>query len=138
LLEYINESISFFKGKDYQLGHWYLSSLCRKFSDVDECNAILVDVWLHKIIPQIEELFHGRSEQVAKILHLDDGYIAGSPMKLIDPGSEYERLGAVPFFQPEDVSIKDNIKYLAKICEFNLLGTMGIPESIPVEADEPA
>tara|TARA_B110000196_G_scaffold164928_1_gene141837 strand:- start:6522 stop:8192 length:1671 start_codon:yes stop_codon:yes gene_type:complete len=137
LLEYINESISFFKGKDYQLGHWYLSSLCRKFSDVDECNAILVDVWLHKIIPQIEELFHGRSEQVAKILRLDDGYIAGSPMKLIDPGSEYERLGAVPFFQPEDVSIKDNIKYLAEICEFNLLDTMGIPESIPVEADEP-
>ncbi len=123
LLEYINESISFFRGKDFQLGHWYLSSLCKKFSNADECKETLVDVWLHKIIPQLEELFHGRTEQLSKILKLDQRIAkSGDPIEIVIPDAELEQLGASPFFRHRDAgeNIQNNIEYMERICDFSL------------------
>ncbi|MDC3190570.1 AAA family ATPase [Pseudoalteromonas elyakovii] len=114
LLDYLNCSIAQFIGKDYQLGHWYFSPLCNHFEDVKYCEEVLVDVWLHKVIPQLEELFHSRIEQLIAILKLTE---ETKPLRVNRPDDEFEQLGAASFIESNQGSTPEEcLRHIKIIC----------------------
>lgn len=98
----INRAISQFLGPEFQLGQWYLESLLAASDDVDAARAALAGLWEHDLLPQLEELFHGRVEQLIALLDL-------KPSLVERPDAALEELGATPVLSnvhglaPDDV-----------------------------------
>jgi len=96
LLISINQRISALLGRDYQIGHSYLINV----QDLDD----LYFAWYYRIIPLIEEYFHGDTERLRLVL--GDTFV--KPVEF-------------------DIKIKDKLKYLGdldnryKIHKFELL-----------------
>jgi 5-methylcytosine-specific restriction protein B len=108
MLVYLNNQIAFFRGKDFLLGQWYLASLCKNISDIKAAQSILADIFYHKILPQLEELFHGRTEQLMKIFNLTDGRItASNPVIVVHPDADLEQYGASPYIEIKRVADSD-------------------------------
>ena len=85
----INASIAQFLGPEFRLGQWYLRPLFEAADDVPEATSALADLWEHDLLPQLEELFHGRAEQLIELLVL--------PAAMVDrPEARLEELGATP------------------------------------------
>ena len=68
----LNSGICHFLGAEFQLGQWYLKGLCKEFGDTQEALLSLQSIWIYNIFPQLEELFHSRTEQLAAILKIND------------------------------------------------------------------
>lgn len=85
----INRAISQFLGPEFQLGQWYLEGLLAASDDLDVARSALADLWEHDLLPQLEELFHGRVEQLIALLDLKASLIER-------PDSALEELGATP------------------------------------------
>lgn len=85
----MNRAIAQFLGPDFQLGQWYLERLLTSSDNYDEARATLVDVWEHGLLPQLEELFHGRVEQLIALLDLQSSLVER-------PDATLEELGATP------------------------------------------
>lgn len=98
----INRAISQFLGSEFQLGQWYLEGLLAASDDLDAARAALADLWEHDLLPQLEELFHGRVEQLIALLDLKSSLVER-------PDSALEELGATPVLSrvhglpPDDV-----------------------------------
>lgn len=85
----MNRAISQFLGSEFQLGQWYLEPLLASSNDLDPARGALADLWDHDLLPQLEELFHGRVEQLIALLDLHAA--------LVDrPDAVLEELGATP------------------------------------------
>lgn len=109
----LNKAISFFRGVEYSLGQWYLVELCEDFETVDEAKEALTDIWKYKILPQLEELFHGRIEQLRSILRLDE-FAKGdkTPLFLQNPSDAMIEVGAAPFLEQREVGNDEIIAFL--------------------------
>ncbi len=85
----MNRAISQFLGPEFQLGQWYLEGLLASSDDLDEARAALAELWEHDLLPQLEELFHGRIEQLIALLDLQASLVER-------PDAALEELGATP------------------------------------------
>ncbi|MGQ0464779.1 MAG: AAA family ATPase [Sporichthyaceae bacterium] len=92
LLEVLNRRITYFLGSDFQLGEWFLAPLVKAADDA-EALAALAEVWRTAVMPQLEDYFVGRADQLAKTL--------GDPPKtepalvVDEPDTGFVELGAV-------------------------------------------
>ena len=69
LLVKLNDRLTMFFGPEYQFGQWYFQRLIGVES-VESARAVLVDIWRTGVLPQLEEYFVGRSDQLLGVLGL--------------------------------------------------------------------
>jgi 5-methylcytosine-specific restriction enzyme B len=116
LLNALNNGISSYLGPEYTLGQWYLGSLTGEFKSVGEAQSQLANVWNYQLLPQVEELFHGRIEQLATILRLSEkNSTQHDPVYLNYPAEEMTELGAVPYLCRREVKNDDLMTYLIEV-----------------------
>jgi hypothetical protein len=115
LLDSLNRGISFYLGPEYALGQWYLSSLAGTLKSPDEAKAILGSIWKSQLLPQLEELFHGRIEQLQTVLSLAQEGDPSSPIYLRIPPEEVTELGGASYLCRQDVSIEQLMKFLVRV-----------------------
>lgn len=98
LLKQLNFGIGVYLGAEFMLGEWYLADLADSSLDAAAAQVALTRIWDFKLFPQLTELFHGRTEQLASILGLgetpDDGT---APVYLERPTEAMAELGAVAY-----------------------------------------
>ncbi len=119
LLRRLNEGISSFRGPEYRLGHWYLRDLSGAKSPID-AEARLCRIWRHQLFPQLEELFHGRIEQL-RILLEPSTKRADAPYQLREPEAAYTDAGGVPWVQTLPGSDKALMLFLRAIAGVKVL-----------------
>jgi 5-methylcytosine-specific restriction protein B len=121
LLKYLNKQIAFFRGKDFQLGHWYFSELCGEQNELSLTETIFSELWYHKVFPQLEELFHGRDEQLIRILDatLRGATITEFPFEIVSPEVDLEQYGASAYLQIKTISSADLFTYLTALAQTN-------------------
>ena len=113
LMQELNRGIALFLGPEFCLGDWYLAEL-RPTGGDDAASVAdsLCSIWNFSLFPQLAELFHGRSEQLAAILRLGDAP-AGAPVILEGLDAEdLLELGAVPFLRRVDVGSEATLAFL--------------------------
>jgi 5-methylcytosine-specific restriction enzyme B len=128
----INERLSFFLGREYCLGHWYLANLV-KAESFEEVRVAIQESWDAKILPQLEELFRSRTDQLVSVLRLDTSQNSPDfPVYLTAPAEDLLELGAGPVLLRRDVTF-DKFELFLR----NLAGVIiqAVPE--PVVVPEP-
>lgn len=116
LLQFLNRGIGYYLGPEYQLGQWYLDGLCREFDTVDEAIAALLMIWKSKLLPQLEELFNGRVEQLATILKLDSTVNQEEfPVFLEQPREYVVELGGLPYLRHRAVAADKELDFLMRV-----------------------
>lgn len=108
LLRHLNDGIAAFRGVDYQMGQWYLAGLLGA-KNLADTESALVEIWNEKLLPHLEDIFHGRAEQLIALLG-EDG-----PLEVISPSSEYENVGARVFLRHRDFDGTQVLTYLTKL-----------------------
>lgn len=103
LLITINQRISALLGRDYQIGHSYLINV----QDLDD----LYFAWYYRIIPLIEEYFHGDTERLRLVL--GDTFV--KPVEF-------------------DIKIKDKLKYLGDLDNRYKINKFELPNEEFIEA----
>lgn len=109
----VNRSISLYLGPDYMLGQYYLPAE-QKLADMEEGAAkkTLIDLWRHKIIPQLLEFFQSRPGVCDSVLRLKS--TKGEPgVEIIQPTDAEADEGAGPYIINISSSTSDD-----KIMEF--------------------
>ncbi|NHZ91400.1 AAA domain-containing protein [Massilia sp. CCM 8733] len=94
VMEKLNRGIGLHLGQDFMLGHWYLQAV-RANAHAAIPDA-LVETWLFRILPQLIELFHGRTEVLIALLGLDLSD-AGSGLQVHEPDSDESEAGAMAY-----------------------------------------
>ncbi len=122
LLSHLNEGISAFRGPDYRLGQWYLADLLKATNQAD-ARSVLVGIWEEKLQPHLEDVFHGRVEQLAALIG-EDG-----PIRLSDPPSNYESAGARPFVNRKLLSPEQTLAFLERLTSAAPNAPTGAPAS---------
>jgi hypothetical protein len=115
LLAHLNRDIGFYLGPEYALGHWYLSSLGRSVQSVDEAKTTLANIWKSQLLPQLEELFHGRIEQLQTVLNLSETGDETMPVYLESPPEEVTELGGTPYLHRKDVGTDQLMRFLLRV-----------------------
>lgn len=113
LIRRLNEGISYFRGPEYRLGHWYLRDL-EHATDADDATVRLCRIWRNQLLPQLEELFHGRVEQIRVLLGASAAK-AASPTCVREPPAEYAEVGAVPWLRTVSTSNERLITFLLAV-----------------------
>ena len=90
LLVKLNDRLTMFLGPEYQFGQWYFQRLIGVES-VESARAVLVDIWRTGVLPQLEEYFVGRSDQLLGVLGLST---ISPALSISEPSSALEDLGA--------------------------------------------
>lgn len=92
LLQVLNQRITVFLGPDFEFGEWFLQSVSVSTS-TDEVLTALADTWRTSIMPQLEDYFVGRIDQLAEVL----GNPADTERALLisEPEVSFVELGAV-------------------------------------------
>lgn len=126
LLEILNHRITFFLGPDFQLGEWFLKPLVEADSD-DGALAALADVWRTAVMPQLEDYFVGRADQLAKTLA--DPQEQEQALVVDEPDSGFVELGAVRSLRANPAA-DDTIllRFMAKIVRSVLPAATATPE----------
>lgn len=118
LLEVLNSRLTLFLGTDFQLGEWFLEPLIDA-SSATAARAALADVWRTALMPQLEDYFVGRSEQLAKTLGdpADD-----EPALVVDsPDTAFSELGAVRSLRAATTANEaELLRFMAKIARSGL------------------
>ena len=106
-LKYVNSKIVIFLGADYTLGQSYVWNMTEA-SDVHESIKLFRADLFEQILPQLEELFRNRTEQLEYILGCSAG--KDGPYFVIEPSEEEIDLGAVPMMlsRENDASFSDD------------------------------
>lgn len=122
LLRALNEGIGWFLGPDFQLGHWYLSPLVG-VTKHDDAEARLIEIWEHRLLPQLEEYFQGRTDQLRVVLRAPP---ADSPVGWRDPPRDFDELGATPTLLRRASGIAGTLRLLRHIASVrDASGTSG-------------
>ena len=137
LFERLNNGIGLYLGPDFVLGQYYLPSRT-KLGSMDESKAkeVLVNIWHHRILPQLVELFQGRTEALLSLLDLGEkGGSETSGLTVFRPNDEDLDDGAMPFVLVTDRGETDDVfAYLMSMT--GSANTTGAAESIAgVESD---
>lgn len=90
-ISHINSKIIVFLGEDYTLGQSYVWNLS-KAKNVTEATKMFRSNLFEQILPQLEELFRNRIEQLKHIVGCDVS--KNCPYLVIDPSYEEADLGA--------------------------------------------
>jgi 5-methylcytosine-specific restriction enzyme B len=115
VLHRLNTRIRALLGPDYCFGQWYLTSLFAAGS-ADEAKISLVEIWEHRILPQLFELFSGRSDRLAWILGLDATKSgSGQPLYVVEPSDEIETLGGTTRIDSSGVNLSETLSFLISI-----------------------
>lgn len=87
----LNRAITMFLGPDFQFGEWYLAPLLDVTSPA-AAKSQLASIWRTSLMPQLEEYFLGRADQLLALL----GASAATSGALVvdEPRLEFEELGA--------------------------------------------
>lgn len=125
LLRHLNDGIAAFRGSDYQMGQWYLAGLLGADNRADT-EAAMVEIWNEKLLPHLEDIFHGRAEQLIALLG-EDG-----PLEVVSPSSEYESAGARVFLRRRDFDRAQVLTYLTKLAGFKAASPANSPQSAAV------
>lgn len=115
LLVKLNRSIGLYLGNDFMLGQWYLAALNNMTAP--QAGSSLVEAWLHRILPQLMELFHGRDEQLIALLEIARGKTAGSGLVVYEPDSEESEYGASSYIEVSSPAPQESdvLKFLAQL-----------------------
>jgi len=129
LLHWLNKGIGFYLGTEFGLGEWYLEELARgDVNSVEEAKSSLARIWEFRLLPQLEELFHGRIEQLETVLGLDvSGGDSGEPVYLERPEEKLEERGAVPYLGKRPVNVESVLRFLRRVAHVE-------QESVTLEA----
>lgn len=115
LLKHINDKISLFLGRDYTLGHSYFWNLSQA-RDGEEAKNMFKEAIYEQVLPQLEELFRSREEQMMYVLGID----ASSkklPYIYVTASDEETELGATDtYVQNPDISTTDLLDWAKKVC----------------------
>lgn len=128
VMEKLNRGIGLYLGQDFMLGQWYLNGL--KADAEPAASERLAETWLFRILPQLIELFHGRTELLITLLGLD-GPIQGSGLSVHSPEPEEAEAGGIAF-----VTMAAPPPHAAEVIAF-LQRFAGAPEA-PAAAVAPA
>jgi 5-methylcytosine-specific restriction enzyme B len=115
LFEAINEKIGQFLGTEFMLGQWYLSALVSPdtFEDASEG---LTSLWNNKVWPQLEDLFHGRIEQLFSIIGLPETLNKNQgPLTASIPETSLVDLGAQPYIGVQRCSFEKLVEFITSI-----------------------
>jgi len=93
VMEKLNRGIGLYLGQDFMLGQWYLQ-LKADTNPAEPGN--LVEIWLYRILPQLIELFHGRTELLIALLRLENNNL-GSGLDMHLPEQEEAESGGISF-----------------------------------------
>lgn len=100
-MKYLNDKIKIFLGLDYTLGFSYVWKLSEA-KNVKEIVDMFKESLFEQIIPQLEEIFRNRDEQLLYILGAAEGEL--SPYIVIQPTEEEVELGA---FSSKNMNLYD-------------------------------
>jgi hypothetical protein len=95
VLRHLNDGIAAFRGPEYQLGHFFL----RDLEPVDKpaaARAALAAIWRNQLASQLEELFHGRVDQLSALFG-DAAKLPDAPIRIADPQPSLAAEGASPY-----------------------------------------
>lgn len=137
LLAHLNRDIGFYLGPEYALGHWYLGSFTSSVQSVDEAKTLLANVWKSQLLPQLEELFHGRIEQLQTVLKLPPTGDNTMPVYLESPPDEVTELGGTPYLRRQDLGTDQLIRFLLRVPGLTELTSADTsPEDLTLPAGE--
>jgi 5-methylcytosine-specific restriction protein B len=111
LLRSLNEGVAAFLGPDFQLGHWFLRPLADA-SDLTEMEDGLIELWLNRLLPQLEDYFQGRSDQLRALLRSPR---SDDPVSWRSPRPEIEEVGAAAVLERRTVDRYVMIEFLRRI-----------------------
>lgn len=120
LLDRLNGGIGLMLGSDFSLGHWYLAPLMSAGDTVAESLATLGEIWRYRILPQLEELFHGQSERLIGLLRLkEDDTPKVAPLVVVAPPPDIRDLGGetylrAPAVMPTAAELGDYFLFLTQ------------------------
>jgi 5-methylcytosine-specific restriction enzyme B len=112
LLRSLNEGVAAFLGPDFQLGHWFLEPLADAEKDVGSLQTALIEIWLNRLLPQLEDYFQGRPDQLRALLRSPR---SGDPVSWRLPRSEIEEVGAVAVLERKPVGQVLMIEFLRRV-----------------------
>ena len=116
VMKKINRGVGLYLGPDYMLGQYYLPS-DPKLGDMSEEDAKsqFVNIWRHKVLPQLIEFFHARPSVCMSILEVEK-HGNGSGMKIITPTGDEEEAGASTYVFNDETEKSDDaiFEYLEK------------------------
>ena len=115
LLHQLNQGIGFYLGPEYALGQWYLSGLTGNLESADDAKAVLASIWNSQLLPQLEELFHGRIEQLQTVLNLQENPDDMAPVYLEVPPEEVTELGGAPYLSKRELTTDGLMKFLLRV-----------------------
>ncbi len=113
LLSHLNSGIGVYLGPEFMLGEWYMSSLAG-VNDVQSARKQLVAIWDHQLFPQLAELFHGRPEQLASVLRLNE-YVGDGPVYMEPVPEDMAELGAVTFLARRSTTLDETLAFLGSV-----------------------
>jgi hypothetical protein len=115
LVASLNLGISIYLGSEYAFGEWYLKELLGPFATIAEATAALSNVWEYGLLPQLEELFSGRMEQLEAVLKLIDGAQPSDPVYLERPDETSLERGGLPFLRTRTTTQEGTIAFLRRV-----------------------
>ncbi|WP_173912939.1 AAA family ATPase [Acinetobacter sp. Marseille-Q1618] len=89
ILRTINQRIKYLKGKDYQIGHSYFMTLCKKMDEADYLQTLKI-VFQNKIIPLLQEYFFSNLKHIGLVLN--DNPADGDERKIIQDSNIGENI----------------------------------------------
>ena len=113
IMEKLNRGIGLHLGQDFMLGHWYLQSVQANLGSANP--GALVETWRFRILPQLIELFHGRTEVLIALLGLDSSD-TGSGVQVYEPDSDESEAGAIAYLASAEPApqVGDVLKFLQR------------------------
>lgn len=111
----INSRLAALVGEDYCLGQWYLTPVFQAMS-AEEGKDALEEVFLHRVLPQLRELFHGRTDRLSWVLDVpDDPGDDNLPFIFAEPDDELRSIGGLTRLDSRQVNQDDLLKFLSGI-----------------------
>jgi hypothetical protein len=127
LLRSLNEGVAGFLGSEFQLGHWFLAPLADA-SNLAEMEDGLIELWLNRLLPQLEDYFQGRPEQLRALLRFPR---ADDPVRWKEPRPEIEEAGAVAVLERRVVGREALIAFLRRIAGVQEAPATSSPSIVP-------
>lgn len=127
VLAVLNERIALFLGPDFQFGEWFLAPVLYASTDGEGLDA-LAALWRTKVMPQLEEYFIGRADQLAKVLGDPKDT---EPALIVDsPNTQFLELGAVRAIRADPRSTDAAlVAFIAQIARGGLRPALTQPET---------
>lgn len=86
VVEKLNRGIGLQLGPDFMIGQWYLHRVVAL--TVEKAREGLVDTWRFRIVPQLLELFHGRTDALISLLQLNSSFKGSGVLVQLPTGPE--------------------------------------------------